>query len=125
LENSAGGIRAFCQNQKVFFRVSLAALCLFGTGLAHAAPTTVQGTLTNVIIQPAAVNSPQPQAYLAIKPTVTNCFYGIMNIPNSDSNYGRSVVAAALSAQAGGKTVSITYDPAIGCAISQFVVLTP
>lgn len=103
----------------------LIALSLLGTGFAQAAPIAVQGTLTNVIIQPAAANPAQPQAYLVINPAVTNCFYGIMNIPNSDSNYGRSVVAAALSAQAGGKTVSITYDPAAGCVISQFAVLTP
>lgn len=96
------------------------------TAGVQAAPTVVQGTLTNVIIQPAASDSAQAQAYLVIKPAVSNCFYGIMAIPHSDSSYGKAVVAAALSAQAGGKTVSITYDPAVaGCAISQFVVLTP
>ena len=92
----------------------------------QAAPTSVQGTLTNVIIQPAAAGSAQASAYIVIKPTVSNCWLGLMNVPNADASYGRAVIAAALSAQAGGKTVSVTYDPAVaGCAVSQFVVLTP
>lgn len=107
------------------YATQLALVGLLASTGAQAAPTTVQGTLTNVIIQPAASGSTQASAFIAIKPTVSNCWVGLMPIPGADASYGRAVVAAALSAQAGGKTVSITYDPAVGCSVSQFVVLTP
>jgi len=109
------------------YATQLTLIGLLAVAGAQAAPTTVQGTLTNVIFQPTAAGSTQASAYIAIKPTVTNCFYGLMTIPGADASYGRAVVAAALSAQAGGKTVSVTYDPAAGngCAVTQFVVLTP
>lgn len=108
------------------YTTQLALIGLLAATGAQAAPTSVQGTLTNVIIQPTAAGSAQASAYIVIKPTVSNCWLGLMNVPNADASYGRAVVAAALSAQAGGKTVSVTYDPAVaGCAVSQFVVLTP
>jgi hypothetical protein len=107
------------------YTTRLALIGLLAAAGVQAAPTTVQGTLTNVIIQPTAAGSAQASAYIVIKPTVSSCWLGIMNVPNADASYGRTVIAAALSAQAGGKTVSVTYDPAAGCQVSQFVVLTP
>ncbi|WP_237046090.1 hypothetical protein [Aquipseudomonas alcaligenes] len=108
------------------YATQLTLLGLLAAAGVQAAPTTVQGTLTNVIIQPTATGSAQASAYIVLKPTVSNCWLGLMNVPNADASYGRAVIAAALSAQAGGKTVSVTYDPAApACAVSQFVVLTP
>ena len=105
----------------------LALIGLLAAAGVQAAPTTVQGTLANVIIQPKAAGSTEANAYIVLKPAVANCYYGIMSIPGANASYGRAVMAAALSAQAGGKTVSVTYDPAAGngCAVTQFVVLTP
>lgn len=100
-------------------------LGLSATGMVQAAPKGIQGTLTNVIVQPSAANASLPEAYIVLKPAATDCWYGIMNVPNASAAYGRAVVASALTAQSGGKTVSVTYDPADGCKVSQFVVLTP
>ncbi|MGH8601615.1 MAG: hypothetical protein ACREXR_02180 [Gammaproteobacteria bacterium] len=97
---------------------------VLSSGLVQAAPKSVQGLLSNVIVQPAATAT-LPAVFLALKPVATDCWLGLMNVPNAESAYGKAVLAAALSAQAGGKTVSVTYDPADACKISQFVVVTP
>lgn len=98
---------------------------LLMAGIAQAAPKTIQGTLANVIVQPTQANPTLPEAYIVLKPGAADCWYTIMPIPNASAAYGRMVVASALSAQAGNRTVSVTYDPADGCKVSQFVVLTP
>lgn len=101
-------------------------LGLSATSMVQAEQVTVQGKLTHVIVQPSAANPTLGEAYIALNPKVTGCYYDIVNITNSSSAYGRAVVASALTAQSGSKTVSVSYEPNAGaCKLTQFVVLTP
>ncbi|WP_187669688.1 hypothetical protein [Zestomonas carbonaria] len=92
--------------------------------LANAVEKTVVGLITMIAVgndgDPAS-----PVIGISIKPALQECFYGIMVVPNSGAGYGKMITSAAIAAQAGNNSVSITYDNSDGCRIKQFVVLTP
>ncbi len=96
---------------------------LFVSG-AFAAPVTVSGKLTHVIIM-ATADPAKPTTIIALNPLASQCAMGLMGIPSPELNLGRSIVASALSAQAAGLRVDVTMDPDKGCAVSQLVVVSP
>lgn len=95
------------------------------TSLSQAATLTAQGTLVNLVVQPSVANAALQDVYIALSPAAEGCNLGLMQVPNASTAYGRAVMAAALTAQSAGSTVSVTYDSALNCKISQFAVVTP
>lgn len=92
--------------------------------LANAAEKTVVGLITMIAVGNDG-NPASPVIGISIKPALQECFYGIMVVPDSGTGYGKMITSAAIAAQAGNNSVSITYDNSDGCRIKQFVVLTP
>lgn len=100
-------------------------LGLSAMSVAQAATLTAQGTLVNLVVQPSVANATLQDVYIALSPAAEGCNLGLMQVPNASTAYGRAVMAAALTAQSSGSTVSVTYDSALNCKISQFAVVTP
>lgn len=117
-------------------------LVLFGLGAAGAvqaatiggnfSSTTIvltmpsaQGKLAKVRVRPSVASPTLPDAYIALNAPVAGCSSGLMNIANASSDYGRALVAAALSAQSADSSVSVTYNPALNCKVLRLVVVPP
>lgn len=106
---------------KVTLLSLIAGLALSST--ANAAPFTVRATIGGFVVQPNAGNPTLPQAFLMLSPEVSECPWNLLPVPLPESNLGRAMVSTALSAQAAGMEVDVTYDAANSCVVTRIVAV--